>query len=182
MKKLINPVLDFLPLIVFFVINSKNGIMSATIALIITTPITIFIYYLINKKIPKTQIITLAFILVFGSLTIIFNDEMFIKIKPTLVNLLLAIILILGLLFKKIFLKTILSPALNLSDKGWIITTKAWIIFFIFIALTNEVIWRSFSTDTWVTFKVFGILPLTFIFTIVLFTIISKHMITNEKK
>ncbi|MAI07004.1 MAG: hypothetical protein CBC47_07740 [Alphaproteobacteria bacterium TMED87] len=180
MKKLTNFFLDFLPLLIFFLVNKNSGIITATIAIVATTPITTLIYYILNKKIPRTQVITLFFILLFGSLTIAFNDEIFIKIKPTLINLTLALILFLGLLSGKFFLKMLLSPALNLTERGWRIATNAWIIFFLFLAVINEVVWRIFSTDTWVSFKVFGILPITFLFTIILFLLISRHIIEKN--
>ena len=105
MNKLTNFFLDFLPLLIFFLVNKNSGIITATIAIVAITPITTLIYYIINKKVPRTQVITLLFILLFGSLTIAFNDETFIKIKPTLINLTLALILFIGLLSGKFFLK-----------------------------------------------------------------------------
>ena len=181
MKKLTSFFLDFLPLLIFFIVNKNSGIILATIAIVITTPITTLIYYILNKKVPKTQVITLFFILIFGSLTIALNDEIFIKIKPTLINVTLALILFIGLVSGRSFLKIFLSPALELTEKGWRIATYSWILFFLFLAVINEIVWRLFTTDTWVSFKVFGILPITFLFTVILFLLISKHIV-NEKK
>ena len=118
-------------------------------------------------------------ILVFGGLTIYFDNESFFKMKPTIINILFAVILYLGIILKKPLLKYLLGSALKLQDKGWSILTKRWIYFFIVLALLNEIIWRTQSTDLWVNFKVFGILPITFIFTLTQFSIIRKYQIED---
>ena len=118
-------------------------------------------------------------ILIFGGLTIYFDNEVFFKRKPTIINLLFAIILYGGEILKKPLLKYILGSALKLQTEGWEKLTKRWIGFFIALAILNEIIWRTQSTDIWVNFKVFGILPITFIFTAFQISLINKYKI-NE--
>ena len=118
-------------------------------------------------------------ILVFGGLTLYFNNDVFFKMKPTIINLLFAGILFAGNLMNKQLLKLLLGEALKLQDQGWYILTQRWIGFFIALAILNEIIWRTQSTDLWVNFKVFGILPLTFIFTITQYSVIKKFQIED---
>jgi len=118
-------------------------------------------------------------VLIFGGLTIYFDNEIFIKMKPTIINLIFAIILYGGMLVKKPLLKILLGAALRLEEEGWRILTYRWIGFFIALAVLNEIVWRTQTTDIWVNFKVFGILPITFIFTMTQFPLIKKHQIDD---
>ena len=118
-------------------------------------------------------------ILVFGGLTLYFNNDVFFKMKPTIINLLFAAVLFTGTIINKPLLKYLLGGTLKLKDEGWNIITKRWISFFIVLAILNEFIWRTQSTDVWVNFKVFGIIPLTFIFTLTQFTVIKKFQIED---
>ena len=120
-----------------------------------------------------------AIILVFGGLTIYFDNEIFFKMKPTIINILFAIILYAGQVMKRPLLKYLFSGNLKLQEEGWSQLTKRWIGFFIALAILNEIIWRTQSTDLWVNFKVFGILPITFIFTMTQFTLIKKYQIED---
>ena len=115
--------------------------------------------------------------MIFGGLTIFLKDPVFIKLKPTIVYLLFSILLFLGLVLKKNILKIYLSTLIKLNDTGWNILTRRWGIFFILMAILNEVIWRNFSTDFWVSFKLFGFLPITIIFTLLQQNIIKKYSI-----
>jgi len=117
--------------------------------------------------------------MVFGFLTIYLQDDTFIKIKPTIVNTLLSIILAAGLYFRRPVLKLALGEVLKLNEEGWRLLTFRWIGFFIFLAILNEVVWRNFSTDTWVSFKSFGTMPLTFLFMMSQITLIMKHQIPD---
>ena len=121
--------------------------------------------------------ITSFLVLIFGGLTIFFKDPTFIKLKPTIVYFLFSIFLLLGLVLKKNFLQIYLSSLIKLNDIGWNILTKRWIFFFLAMALLNEIIWRNFSTDFWVSFKVFGFLPLTIIFTLLQQKLVKKYSI-----
>ena len=118
-------------------------------------------------------------ILIFGGLTIYFDNEVFFKMKPTIINILFAVILYGGVIIKKPLLKYLLGAAIKLEEEGWSILTKRWISFFIALAILNEIIWRTQSTDIWVNFKVFGILPITFIFTLSQFPLIKKYQIED---
>ena len=118
-------------------------------------------------------------VLIFGGLTIYFDNEVFFKMKPTIINFLFAAVLYAGTIIKKPLLKYLLGAALKLEDLGWKILTQRWIGFFIALAILNEIVWRTQSTDIWVNFKVFGILPITFIFTMTQFPLIKKYQIED---
>ena len=125
-------------------------------------------------------LITGVFVLVFGGLTLWLQDDHFIKIKPTIVNGLFAAILFGGLLSGRLFLKIVFGDVMHLSEEGWRVLTLRWALFFVFLAFLNELVWRSFSTDTWVTFKVFGIMPITFVFALAQIGLLKKHEISTS--
>ena len=145
----------------------------------IATIIAVLFSYILEKKIPIMPTVGAVIILIFGGLTIYFDNETFFKMKPTIINLLFAGILYGGIILNKPLLRYLLGAALRLQDKGWDILTKRWIGFFIALAILNEIIWRTQSTDIWVNFKVFGILPITFIFTLTQFSLIKKFQIKD---
>ena len=174
---LIKSLIEIIPLILFFITNAKYGIIFATKTFVITTLIALIVSYLYFKKVSTPLLITSFLVLIFGGLTIFFKDPTFIKLKPTIVYFLFSIFLLLGLVLKKNFLQIYLSSLIKLNDIGWDILTKRWIFFFLAMALLNEIIWRNFSTDFWVSFKVFGFLPLTIIFTILQQSLIKKYSI-----
>ena len=176
-NSLIKSLIEIIPLILFFITNAKYGIIFATKTFVITTLIALIISYLYFKKVSTPLLITSFLVLIFGGLTIFFKDPTFIKLKPTIVYFLFSIFLLLGLVLKKNFLQIYLSSLIKLNDIGWDILTKRWIFFFLAMALLNEIIWRNFSTDFWVSFKVFGFLPLTIIFTILQQSLIKKYSI-----
>ena len=118
-------------------------------------------------------------ILIFGGLTIYFDNEVFFKMKPTIINILFAIILYTGQILNKPLLKYLLGGTIKLQNEGWALLTKRWATFFIALAVLNEIVWRTQSTDIWVNFKVFGILPITFIFTMTQFSLIKKYQIED---
>ncbi len=155
---------EFGPLLAFFVVYKFYGMIPATIVIVALSLITVAITYYYEKTVPAMPLFTAGLLLIFGSITIFTGDTTFIKIKPTIIYVLFAMILLFGLRFKKIFLKNILEKAFTLSDEDWIKFSKRWAYFFISLALLNEFIWRNFSEDLWVKFKVFGFLPLTIIF------------------
>ena len=166
--QLLKFICDFLPLLVFFLIyktSADNKIISATCGLVITTFIALTIIYIFTKQIAVMPLFSAVILGVFGLLTILSGNEIFIKIKPTLLNLLFAAILLFGYFSKKPLLKTLFGSAFEIEDKAWLELSKRWAMFFIFLAVLNEVIWRNFATDFWVQFKVFGILPISILFT-----------------
>ena len=145
----------------------------------IATIIAVLFSYIMEKKIPVMPTVGALIILIFGGLTIYFDNEVFFKMKPTIINLLFALILYGGLIVKKSLLKFLLGAVIKLEDEGWKILTQRWISFFIALAILNEIVWRTQSTDIWVNFKVFGILPITFIFTMTQFPLIKKYQIED---
>jgi len=175
MKSLSKILVDIGPLAIFFIFYTKGNLSSAILPFMIATVIAIIFSYISEKKIPIMPTVGGIIILIFGGLTLYFNNEVFFKMKPTIINLLFAALLIIGNIINKPFLKIILSNAFKLNDQGWNILTKRWVSFFIAMAILNEIIWRTQSTDIWVNFKVFGILPLTFIFTLTQFPVINKY-------
>jgi len=179
MKSIFKLLTDVGPLAVFFVFYTHSDLKSAILPFMIATIIAVLISYIVEKKIPIMPTVGAAIILIFGGLTIYFDNETFFKMKPTIINLLFAGILYGGVVFDKLLLRYLLGAALKLKEEGWRILTKRWIYFFIALAILNEIIWRTQSTDIWVNFKVFGILPITFIFTLAQFTIIKKYQIED---
>ena len=171
---------DFLPLLIFFFIyktsSAANPIIMATIGLVIATFIALIINYCLTRTIAKMPLFSALVLSIFGSLTIFSGNEIFIKIKPTLINLLFAAILLFGYFSKKPLLKSLLGSVLEIEDKIWLELSKRWAIFFIFLAILNEIIWRNFATDFWVQFKVFGILPISILFTILQTPYILKNI------
>tara|TARA_B100000945_G_scaffold257367_1_gene214906 strand:+ start:1454 stop:2011 length:558 start_codon:yes stop_codon:yes gene_type:complete len=175
---------DFGPLLIFFVVYYRNDkdLVSAIPPLIIATLVAISITYFIEKKIPYIPLLGAVLVAIFGGLSIFFNNPIFIYLKPTVINLLFAI----GLLFGKIvlnknFLKLFFKNSLYLEEIGWNKLINRWIGFFIFLALINEIIWRTQSEEVWINFKVWGILPITIIFTAFQVPLIQKYKKTHER-
>lgn len=167
-------VLDFSPLVVFFAIYKLTGLLPATATLIVFTLISLAITYALEKRIAVMPLISGIVITVMGALTLLLHDETFIKIKPTVVNLLFAAILLGGLYCRKSLFKYVLGHAMQLQDEGWRQLSWRWGLFFMFLALLNEIVWRNFSTDFWVDFKVFGMFSLTMLFTLLQLPLIKR--------
>ena len=180
MKSVTKILIDIGPLAIFFIFYTRGGLQSAILPFMIATIIAVLFSYIIEKKIPIMPTVGAGIILIFGSLTMYFDNEIFFKMKPTIINIIFACILYGGEYFNKPLLKFILGGALKLENEGWSLLTKRWIGFFIALAILNEYIWRSQSTDFWVNFKVFGILPITFIFTMTQFSLIKKYQIEDK--
>ena len=177
-KSFLKFVTDFGPLLIFFTIYYKSGnnLSAAIPPLIISTLIAVAIMYLIEKKIPYVPLIGAVVISLFGGLTLYFNNPIFIYMKPTIVNLIFAaILLISNLHFNKNYLKLFLQTAFQLNDEGWKKLNFRWAYFFIFLAILNELVWRTQPETTWVNFKVWGMLPITIIFTAMQLPLINKY-------
>jgi len=172
--------LEMGPLIIFFVVNSRAGIFAGTGAFMAATVIALGVSYWLMRTVPIMPLVTAGFVLIFGGLTLWLADDLFIKLKPTIINLLFAAILFFGLMTKRLFIKLILEGAFQLTDRGWRIITSAWIGFFIFLAALNEIVWRNTTTDFWVSFKVFGVMPLTLVFSFAMIPIVMRHTLNPE--
>jgi intracellular septation protein len=179
-KSFLKFITDFGPLLIFFTIYYKSG-NNLTVAippLIIATLIAVVIMYFVEKKIPYVPLIGGIVISLFGGLTLYFNNPIFIYMKPTIVNIIFASILIISkIFFNKNFLKFFLQSAFQLNEIGWNKLNFRWAYFFIFLAILNEIVWRTQPEATWVNFKVWGMLPITFIFTGLQLPLINKHKI-----
>ena len=179
MKSIYKLLIDIGPLAVFFIFYTRGDLKTAILPFMIATIIAVLFSYILEKKIPIMSTVGAVIILIFGGLTIYFDNETFFKMKPTIINLLFAVILYGGIILNKSLLRYLLGAALKLQDEGWDILTKRWIGFFIALAILNEIIWRTQTTDIWVNFKVFGILPITFVFTLTQFSTIKKYQIED---
>jgi intracellular septation protein len=179
-KSFLKFITDFGPLLIFFTIyyKSENNLTAAIPPLIIATIIAVIIMYFVEKKIPYVPLIGGIVISLFGGLTLYFDNPIFIYMKPTIVNIIFAGILIVSkIFFNKNFLKFFLQTAFQLSEDGWNKLNFRWAYFFIFLAILNEIIWRTQPETTWVNFKVWGMLPITFIFTALQLPLINRYKI-----
>ena len=179
MKSVYKLLIDIGPLAVFFIFYTRSGLQASILPFMVATVIAVLFSYILEKKIPIMPTVGAGIVLLFGGLTIYFDNDVFFKMKPTIINVLFAVILYGGILINKPLLKYLLGAALKLEEEGWKILTQRWIGFFIALAVLNEIVWRTQSTDVWVNFKVFGILPITFIFTMTQFPLIKKYQIED---
>jgi intracellular septation protein len=179
MKSFYKLLIDIGPLAVFFIFYTRSGLQASILPFMVATVIAVLFSYILEKKIPIMPTVGAGIVLLFGGLTIYFDNDIFFKMKPTIINVLFAVILYGGILINKPLLKYLLGAALKLEETGWKILTQRWIGFFIALAILNEIVWRTQSTDVWVNFKVFGILPITFIFTMTQFPLIKKYQIED---
>ena len=181
-KSLIKFVTDFGPLLVFFYFYYDNDkdLKIAIPPLIAATLLAIIVVWILEKKIPMVPLIGGALISLFGGLSIYFNNSVFLYLKPTIINILFGLALLFGKYFtNEPILKKLLSNSINLHDEGWKILNNRWVYFFFCLAALNELVWRTQSEEFWVNFKVWGILPITFIFTAFQISLINKYKI-NE--
>jgi intracellular septation protein len=163
------------PLIVFFVVNAKLNLFAATGAFMVAIVAAIIASYVVTKHVPMMALVTGVIVLVFGTLTLALHDETFIKMKPTIVYSLFAAVLGGGLLFGRSFIAVMFDQMFNLTHAGWRILTLRWALFFAGMAVVNEVIWRTQSTDFWVNFKVFGVTLVTMAFAIAQMPLIKRY-------
>jgi intracellular septation protein len=154
------------PLMVFFVANARFNLFVATGAFMVAIVAAMIASYVVTKHIPIMALVTGVVVIVFGTLTLVLHDETFIKVKPTIIYGLFATILGGGLLFGRSFIAVMFDQMFNLTAEGWRRLTGRWALFFLGMAVLNEIIWRTQTTDFWVAFKAFGVIPLTMIFAV----------------
>tara|TARA_B100000678_G_scaffold78779_1_gene65232 strand:- start:401 stop:955 length:555 start_codon:yes stop_codon:yes gene_type:complete len=174
---------DFGPLLIFFIIyfNNENDLKVAIPPFIIATLIALITVYFLEKKIPMVPLVSGVLITLFGGLTLYFDNKIFFYMKPTIINVLFAAVLFFGKYFtKKPLLKIFFQNALNLEDEGWKKLNYRWIGFFIFIAILNEIVWRTQSEVFWVNFKVWGLLPISFLFAASQVPLINKYKLKQQ--
>jgi len=195
--------LDLGPLLLFFFANSRPalfepllrpiipaavahgeraGIFVATAVFMVAILVALAASYALTRRLPVMALVSAVVVLVFGGLTLLLQDELFIKLKPTIIYLLFAGTLFGGLLFNKPLLAMVFDQMFSLTEEGWRKLTVRWALFFLFLAVLNEIVWRTQSTDTWVAFKVFGVMPLTFIFAALQYPLLTKYDANPEKK
>ena len=194
-------VLELGPLIVFFFANARGEwlaqkfpalaelggpIFIATGLFMAATALALIASWLLTRTLPIMPLVSGGVVFIFGALTLYLQDDVFIKMKPTIVNTLFGGVLLGGLFFRKSLLGYVFDSAFRLDAEGWRKLTFRWGLFFLFLALVNEVVWRNFSTDAWVTFKVWGIMPITLLFTFSQMPLIMRHSLedktANEEK
>jgi intracellular septation protein len=189
-------VLDIGPLLLFFVANARPalflpaigpllpasitsgeraGIFVATAVFMAAVVLALIVSYAITRHLPIMPLLTMLIVLVFGSLTLLLHDELFIKLKPTIIYLLFAGVLLGGLAFGKPLLGAVFDSVFHLTEEGWRKLTIRWALFFIALAVLNEIVWRTQTTDVWVSFKVFGVLPLTLLFAALQFPLMTRY-------
>ena len=177
-KPIIKLATDFGPLLIFFIIyfNNENDLKVAIPPFIVATLISLIVIYFLEKRIPMVPLTGGILITLFGGLALYFDNKIFFYMKPTIINLLFALVLFFGKFFtKKPLLKIFFQNAFNLEDEGWKKLNYRWISFFIFVAVLNEIVWRTQSEVFWVNFKVWGLLPISFIFVASQFPLINKY-------
>ncbi len=163
------------PLVVFFIANAKGNLFIATAAFMVAVVAAMAVSYVVTRHVPIMAIVSGIIVLVFGTLTLVLHDETFIKIKPTIIYGLFGAILGGGLFFNRSFIAVLFDQMFNLTPVGWRQLTLRWALFFVFMAVLNEAIWRTQSTDFWVGFKAFGVIPLTMIFAMAQMPLIKRY-------
>lgn len=193
---LLKLVLDLGPLLLFFLANSRpalflplvspmlpadiasgdrGGIFVATAVFMVAVLLALAVSYMLTRRLPAMPLVTAVIVLVFGSLTLVLHDEHFIKLKPTIIYVLFGAVLLSGLAVGKPLLGMVFDSVFQLTEEGWSKLTVRWALFFFALAILNEVVWRSQSTDVWVSFKVFGVVPLTFVFAALQYPLLTRY-------
>jgi intracellular septation protein len=178
-RKKLNPMLklalDIGPLVLFFVANSRFGIFTATAVFMVAVLAALAVSYAMTRHWPIMPVVTAIVVVVFGGATLVFHDETFIKLKPTIIYVLFGGTLLGGYIFDKQFLAIVFDSMFHITDEGWRKLTLRWSLFFFALAVLNEAVWRTQSTDFWVNFKLFGFVPLTFVFAALQYPLLMRY-------
>ena len=161
--------------------GERAGIFVATAVFMVAILAALVISYALTRRLPVMAVVSAVIVVVFGGATLFFQNETFIKLKPTIIYLMFTGTLFGGLIFRKPLLAMVFDQMFHLTEEGWRKLTIRWALFFLALAVLNEIVWRTQSTDTWVTFKVFGVMPLTFIFAALQYPLLMKHTVEEEK-
>lgn len=175
LNPLLKLVLDIGPLVLFFAANAKFGIFTATAAFMVAVVSALLVSYVMIRQWPIMPVVTAIVVVVFGGLTLVLHDDTFIKLKPTIIYSLFSGILLGGYVFEKPFLAIVFDAMFHLTAEGWRKLTLRWALFFLAMAVLNEVVWRTQSTDFWVNFKLFGFMPITFLFAALQFPLLTRY-------
>jgi intracellular septation protein len=180
-KQLLKTVLELAPLLVFFTVNllTKNIILGTGVFMVATL-VALIASRVLFGKVPVMPMVSGVLVLVFGGLTVWLDDALFIKLKPTIVNLMFASILFGGLLYGKSLLRYPLGEVFKLTDDGWRILTFRWAVFFVVLAVVNEIVWRNFSESFWIGFKFMGVMPITAVFGLAQLGLLKRHALHPE--
>jgi intracellular septation protein len=169
------------PLVAFFIANWKAGIFWGTGIFMAATAVSLITSWVLTRKLAMVPLVSAVFVALFGALTLWLHSDLFIKVKVTLINALFGAVLLGGVAMGRSYLKLIMGEAVKLTEQAWRTLSIRWGVFFLALAVLNEIVWRNASTDTWVNFKVFGLLPITLIFAFANAPFMSKHMIEEDK-
>ena len=183
-KKQLNPALKLLldigPLVLFFVVNARVGIFAATAVFMAAVLIALAVSYVMTRHIAVMPLVTAIIVLIFGGLTLVLHNDTFIKLKPTIIYVLFGGALLGGLAYNKPLLGIVFDSVFNLTEEGWRKLTWRWAIFCLALAVLNESVWRTQTTDFWVAFKLFGVVPLTFVFGALQYPLIVKYSVDRQ--
>jgi intracellular septation protein len=175
----VNPLLkmslELGPLVLFFLANARWGIFTATGVFMVAVVVALAASYKLLHRVPIMAVVSAIVVIVFGGLTLVLQNEVFIKVKPTIIYLLFGSVLLGGLLAGRPLLALVFDSVFDLTDEGWRRLTWRWALFFLVLAVLNEIVWRTQTTDFWLGFKVFGVVPLTFLFAASQYPLLSRY-------
>jgi intracellular septation protein len=167
--------LELGPLIVFFLANARWGIFAGTAAFMVAVLLALAVSYALTRRLPMVALISTAVVVVFGGLTLVLHDALFIKLKPTIIYTLFGAILLGGLAAGRPLLAVVFDQVFHLTQEGWRKLTLRWALFFLALAVVNEIVWRTQTTDFWVAFKLFGVMPLTLVFAALQYPLLTRY-------
>lgn len=176
----LHPAVEYGPIAAFFIAYYIADLFVATASIMVVTALVLTLSYVVERRIPMMPLITAGIVGVFGGLTLWLQDETFIKMKPTIIQVILGSVLIAGLLAKRLFLKSLMGAVWNITDEGWRVLTIRFALYFFLMGALNELVWRTQSTDIWVNFKVFGLMALTFVFIMSQLPLLKRYALEDS--